>query len=98
MHVPTLSPLRRIAFLREVTALGTTAIYERIKAGLLTPPVKLARSSAWPEHEIAVINAAIIGGKSDSEIRALVARLVAERTRAPETEDVMARARQALGA
>jgi prophage regulatory protein len=47
-------------------------IYNNIKDGLLPHPVKLGRSSAWPESEIEAINAAIIAGKSDDEIRAPV--------------------------
>jgi prophage regulatory protein len=39
------------------------------------------RSSAWPEHEVAALNAARISGKTDAEIRQLVARLVAQRER-----------------
>ena len=56
--------------------------YLRIKQGFLTPPVKLGRSSAWPESEIEAINAAIIKGASDDEIRALVKELQAVRTAA----------------
>jgi len=54
--------------------------YQRIKQGLLTKPVKLGRSSAWPENEVETINAAIIAGKSDDEIRTLVKKLEAART------------------
>jgi prophage regulatory protein len=42
--------------------------------------VKLTeRCSAWPEHEVAQVNAARIAGKSDAEIRKLVAQLVSQR-------------------
>jgi prophage regulatory protein len=54
-------------------------IYNNIKDGLLPHPVKLGRSSAWPESEIEAINAAIIAGKSDDEIRQLVRELEAAR-------------------
>jgi prophage regulatory protein len=61
--------------------LGPTKIYGLIKDELMTPPVKLTlRTSAWPEDEIAAIIQARISGKSDAEIRALVAKLVAART------------------
>jgi prophage regulatory protein len=64
----------------DLTGLRITAIYGQAKSGLFTPPVKLtARSSAWPEHEVAAINRARTAGKSDGEIRALVAQLVAQR-------------------
>lgn len=55
-------------------------VYAHVKAGLLTPPVKLsARASAWPVHEIDALIAARIGGKTDAEIKALVTQLVAKR-------------------
>lgn len=57
-----------------------TSVYAAVKARRLTPPIKLTeRSSAWPEHEIDAINAALIAGRSDSEIRDLVAELTAAR-------------------
>ena len=75
--------MRRLIKLPEVcgaSALRPTSIYELAKEGLFTPPVKLTpRSSAWPEHEVDAINAARIAGKSNDEIRALVARLVEQR-------------------
>lgn len=54
-------------------------VYLRIKQGLLTPPIKMGRSSVWPQSEIEATNAAIIAGKSDDEIKALVKRLIAAR-------------------
>jgi len=46
----------------------------------MTPPVKLGeRCAAWPSHEISKINAARIAGKSDEEIRELVAELKRQR-------------------
>jgi prophage regulatory protein len=54
--------------------------YGDIKKGLYTPPVALGPNTAgWPEYEVDVLNAARTAGKSDDEIRALVARLVEER-------------------
>lgn len=64
----------------KLTAKSNTTHYNDIKAGLMTPPVRLGENSvAWPEHEIIAINAARIADKSDDEIKALVARLIAER-------------------
>jgi prophage regulatory protein len=64
----------------KVTGLGVTSIYGHVKRGLYTPPVKLSvRSSAWPENEVAAINAARVSGKSNDEIRALVLQLVKQR-------------------
>lgn len=73
----------RLLRLPEVSAklgLRTTAIYDQIKQGVLTPPIKLtARSRAWPEHEIDAILGAIIAGQSASATRTLVRDLVAQR-------------------
>ena len=54
-----------------------------IARGLFVPPIKLGyRSVAWPEHEIDVMNAAVIAGKSEEEIREIVSQLVAARASA----------------
>ena len=54
--------------------------YDDIRRGLFTPPVKLGSSAAgWPEHEVEVLNAARLAGKTDDEIRTLVRELVARR-------------------
>lgn len=46
----------------------------------MTPPVNLGgRSVGWPEREVAAINAALIAGKSESEIKELVRKLVSDR-------------------
>lgn len=64
----------------ELTASARSTIYKNIHAGLMSPPVRLGENSvAWPEHEITAINTARIAGKSDDEIRQLVAKLVADR-------------------
>ncbi|HXQ01007.1 MAG TPA: AlpA family phage regulatory protein [Solirubrobacteraceae bacterium] len=76
----TAARLLRLPAVLELTGLRTTSIYGQAKVGLFPPPVKLTeRCSAWPEHEVAQVNAARIAGKSAAEIRQLVARLVAER-------------------
>lgn len=62
------------------TAKARSTHYNDIKAGLMTPPVSLGvHSVAWPSHEIDALVAARVAGKSDDEIRQLVARLVVER-------------------
>lgn len=64
----------------ELSAHGRSTFRSRIKEGLMTPPVRLGENSvAWPEHEITAINTARVAGKTDDEIRQLVARLVADR-------------------
>lgn len=58
-----------------------STFYDRIKAGLWTPGVSLGlNSSAWPAHETDALLAAVLAGKSDDEIRALVKQLIAMRT------------------
>jgi prophage regulatory protein len=53
----------------------------RINDGLFTKPVALGpRAKAWPEHEVLEINAALIRGASDDEIRQLVRDLEKQRT------------------
>lgn len=50
--------------------------YLDIENGLFTPPVHIgARAVGWPADEVSALNAARIAGKSDVEIRALVATL-----------------------
>lgn len=53
--------------------------YARIKQGLFVEPVKMGMTSVWPDDEIAKIQAAHVAGKSEAEIRALVAELHAAR-------------------
>ena len=48
--------------------------------GLWTRPVSLgARAVAWPEGDVAALNAARIAGQTDAQIRGLVQRLEAAR-------------------
>ncbi|MCB1741341.1 MAG: AlpA family phage regulatory protein [Gammaproteobacteria bacterium] len=57
-----------------------SAHYQDIQRGLFTKPVPIgARAVGWPDYEVSAINAARIAGKSDDEIRALVAQLEANR-------------------
>ena len=60
--------------------LSRSSLYSRVSQGLWPPPIKLGqRASAWPEHEISALNAARVSGKSDAQIRDLVAELIAAR-------------------
>jgi len=55
-------------------------IYLRITQGVFPRPVPLGpRAVGWPETEIEAVNAVRIAGKSDEEIRQLVATLEAAR-------------------
>ncbi len=80
-----------MVILRRPTVEGKTGhprstLYEHIKAGLFPSSVSIgARSVGWVEAEVEAINAARIAGKSDDEIRELVARLHAARKAAGQT-------------
>ena len=59
---------------------SATSLYNAVRTGLCTKPVKIGRRSvALPDYEVVEINTARISGKSDDEIRELVKRLHAER-------------------
>ncbi len=56
------------------------SVYNAIRAGLFTRPVKIGeRAVGWPDFEVNAINAARIAGKTEAEIRELVQRLHAKR-------------------
>lgn len=71
--------LRLSAVLRE-RARSRSMHYLDIQQGLFTRPVQIGlRAVGWPASEVAALNAARIAGRSDAEIRELVARLEAAR-------------------
>ncbi|WP_440875454.1 helix-turn-helix transcriptional regulator [Thalassotalea sp. PLHSN55] len=66
--------------LLELFGFKKSTLYTRIAKGLMVPPVSLGeRSVAWPEHELQHILRAICANKSPDEIKALVAKLIAQR-------------------
>lgn len=66
----------RLPTVKSESGLSRSTIYLRISQRLWTRPVRLgARAVGWPASEVAALNAARIAGKSDEEIRALVAKL-----------------------
>lgn len=70
----------RIPTVKSESGLSRSTIYLRIAQGLWTKPVSLgARAVGWPSDEVEAINAARIAGKTDEEVRALVAKLEAAR-------------------
>ena len=72
--------IQRLPAVKSESGLSRSTIYLRISQGLWTKPVSLgSRAVGWPSGDVAAINAARIAGKSDDEIRALVAKLVAAR-------------------
>ena len=71
-----IEPILRRPRVEEAIGLSRSTIYLRVSQGLFTQPVSLGpRAVGWPASEVAAINAARIAGKSDDEIRALVAQL-----------------------
>jgi prophage regulatory protein len=63
----------------EMTNDSRAETYRKEATGVLPPHIKVGRKSLWIEHEIQTIIAARVSGQSDTEIRSLVAELVAER-------------------
>jgi prophage regulatory protein len=73
--------LVRLADSMARTGLGRSAFYAAISDGILPKPVKLGRASAWPEHELNSVVAALIRGESHDALRDLVQQLHDERGR-----------------
>ena len=60
-----------------LTATSRSTHYQNIKQGLMVSPISQGvQAVAYPEHEIQAIIAARIAGKSDDEIRTIVAELI----------------------
>lgn len=71
--------LRLPAVMRE-RGRSRSAHYFDIQQGLFTHPIRIGlRAVGWPSTEVATLNAARIAGKSEVEIRELVAKLEAAR-------------------
>lgn len=58
---------------------GRSSLYADIQRGTWTPPIRMGRASAWPQHETNALLAARIAGASPDEMRALVRELLAKR-------------------
>ena len=72
--------LLRLPAVLDVRACKSSKHHADVAARLWTRPIKCGpKFSAWPEHECAALNAAVIAGKTPDEIRALVERLEADR-------------------
>jgi len=66
----------RLPAVKAATGLSRSTLYLRIAHGVFPHPVSLGgRAVGWPAHEVAMLNAARIAGKPETEIRALVAEL-----------------------
>ncbi len=73
----------RLPAIKIETGYSRSTIYLRIEQGLWPKQVRLGpRSVGWPAYEVAAVNAARIAGKSEDEIRALVAKLEVARKKA----------------
>ena len=68
--------LLRLPAVKARSGLSRSTVYLRISQGLWTRPVGLGgRAVAWPADEVDAFNAARIAGKTDAQVRHLVARL-----------------------
>ena len=75
-----LQTIYRLPAVKTESGYSRSTIYLRIAQGLWTKQVSLgARAVGWPSSEVSALNAARIAGKTDEEIRALVAKLEAAR-------------------
>lgn len=64
---------------------GTSRVstWRQSRAGLLPPPVKLSPGcTRWATHEVDAVDRARLAGAGDAEIKALVTKLIADRTAA----------------
>jgi prophage regulatory protein len=74
--------LLRMPDVTAATALAKPTLYRQMKSGLFPRPVKLGRVSAWPSDAVNAVITARIAGKSDDEIRTIVADLQHKRSAA----------------
>ena len=80
-----LHTILRLPTVNSVTGNSRSTHYLRITQGLFTKPVSLGpRAVGWPSSEVESINAARIAGKTDTEIRELVATLESARKTADQ--------------
>jgi len=67
----------------DYTGKPDSSVYADSSKGLFPKPVKIGpQASGWPADEVIAINRARIAGKSEDEIRALVADLHLKRLQA----------------
>lgn len=80
LHLPTPLTILRRNQVESESGYSRSTIYLRITQGLWPKPVSIGpRAVGWPAGEVAALNAARIAGKTDDEIRTLVAKLHTER-------------------
>ncbi len=77
------TPILKYLRIKEVTnlcGLPKSSFYEKIKQGLMPPPISLGeRAVAWVDFEIDAVNRALLAGASKEDIKALVLNLVEQR-------------------
>lgn len=77
-----MNSLMKIRAVSSDSCLARSTIYRDIRRGTFPKPIKIGKVSAWPATEVAAVNAARIAGKSEDELRQLVASLHYQRQRA----------------
>jgi prophage regulatory protein len=89
--IPTVNPLLRRPAIEQATGDSRSTLYRKIQKGLFPKPVCTGRDKngdavqvGWPANEVAAVNAARISGKSEEEIKKLVAELETARTAGKE--------------
>jgi prophage regulatory protein len=76
----------------KVLGVSKSVAYRKVREGLLTPPIPVARNSVcWPSYELDLINKARIAQKSDDALRALVLKLIERRGASAERQPTAAR-------
>ena len=79
--LPTLNPMLRRPVVEQAIGEKRSTIYRKIKLGLFPKPVQIGGERvAWPANEVQAVIDARIAGKSDDDVKALVAKLEAART------------------
>jgi prophage regulatory protein len=75
--------IHRKPALRTILGSADSTIYLHVSQGILPKPINLSpRSVGWPAPEIDAILAARIAGKTEDDIKSLVASLMAARKNA----------------
>ncbi len=71
----------RLPEVKSLTGLSTSSLYKQMDSGTFVRPVPLGgRAVGWPQRDVEAILEARIAGKGDSDVRELVAQLVARRS------------------
>ena len=92
-QLPTAQTILRRKQVEAKTGYSRSTIYLHISQGLWPRQISLgARAVGWTDGEVAAMNAARIAGKSNAEIRTLVAKLEAARQSADADAAVDTRA------